>query len=554
MEISSARQKAGRAAFLIAKMGLAPSALYFLCFCFISFPVIRFFPTHFFSNRGDGLVHAWNLWWVSKAVTELHQSPWFTAHLHFPHGTTLLGHALNPLSGFLAMPLLRVMTLHQAYNVLIIFCFVTSGLAAFLLAYRFTRSYWGSFAAGFIFTFSSYHLTHARGHLELAATQWIPLFLLAWYALITKPRIGAAVASALVLSLAFFCTPYYFLYCVIGALVSLAWLVVATKDLRRLLSRQYVSSLLAFLGTAFVTMAPFIFALLLSNRKDPLTGFFNPKTYSLDLLGPFIPGGRWRFAYLTKGYWSRLPGNIGESTVHIGLSVTFLVACVWTQRRKLRDQAVGLWFSLVFVFGILALGPVLQIWGKEIPFIRLPYALLELLLPPIRLSGSPVRMMVMVSLGVGVISAYGLPLLAKRLGAKAPLVILPLLSLLAIEYLPWPMFATRVEVPRHVRVLRDLPSKGGVLDLWEPTKFCCCEALYHQTIHGKPIAFGYISRVPQSVVEKDRQISRLISDGDYQTLHNDYGFEYLVSQSSLDHSSLRLIYSDERAYLYQLGP
>jgi len=253
---------------------------------------------------------------------------------------------------------------------------------------------------------------------------------------------------------------------------------------------------------------------------------------------------------------TKLPGSKYECTVHIGLSVTFLVVYVWTQRHKLRDQAVGLWFSLVLVFGILALGPVLHIWGKEIPFIPLPYAFLAWIFPPLRIANAPVRMMVMVSLGAGVISAYGLPLLAKRLGAKARLLILPLLLLLVVEYLPRRMPASPLAIRSHIRTLQTLPEKGGVIDTSCPDNFHLnCAASYDQIFHGKPRAFGYISRVPASVIEKNRNITRLLEQGQYSTLYNEYGFAYMVSYSALEHPSLKLLcVTDQSVYLYELGP
>ena len=55
------------------------------------------------------------------AVRELHVLPWYTTYLHYPVGTTLLGHTLNPFNGLLAIALLPVLTLVQTYNSIVIF-------------------------------------------------------------------------------------------------------------------------------------------------------------------------------------------------------------------------------------------------------------------------------------------------------------------------------------------------------------------------------------------------------------------------------------------------
>src|SRR4030042_2933009 len=180
---------------------LIPLAAYFLIFCGLSYPLITRFSTHFFIDDGDGFTNVWNVWWINKAVTELHQNPWNTTYLHFPHGTSLLGHTMNPFNGFLAIPLLRVFSFVRAFNICIIFAFVMGGLTAFWLAYYLSRSYSGALVAGFIFTFCSYHFAHAAGHMQLASLEWIPLFILAWYVLMTRPSIRVGIGAALALFL-----------------------------------------------------------------------------------------------------------------------------------------------------------------------------------------------------------------------------------------------------------------------------------------------------------------------------------------------------------------
>jgi hypothetical protein len=97
----------------------------------------------------------WNVWWVDKAVSELHQQPWFTQYLHHPHGTHLLVHTFHPLKGLMAIPLLRFLSLGETYNVLVLFSFVMGGITAFWLALRVSKAYWPSIVGGFVFSFSN---------------------------------------------------------------------------------------------------------------------------------------------------------------------------------------------------------------------------------------------------------------------------------------------------------------------------------------------------------------------------------------------------------------
>ncbi len=193
-----------------------PLVIYLVFFLFFTWPWIAHFNTYFFTDAGDGLQNVWNMWWVDKSIVDLHQLPWFTNYLHYPHGVTLLGQTLNPFNGFVGIGLMHVfgMSLVQAFNTMIIFSFVMSGITAFWLCYYFTKKYVPSLIGGFIFTFSSYHFAHAIGHMQLVSLEWMPLFILLWWKLLVKPSYRLAIGASLALLLVLFCDYYYFLYSV----------------------------------------------------------------------------------------------------------------------------------------------------------------------------------------------------------------------------------------------------------------------------------------------------------------------------------------------------
>ena len=114
------------------------SLLYLVIFCLYTYPLVLDFSTHFFADQGDGLQNVWNIWWVNKAVTQLHQLPWQTSYLHYPNGVSLLGSTLNPFNGFVGIVLLPFLTLVETHNVIVIFSFVLGGVTTFWLAYYLT--------------------------------------------------------------------------------------------------------------------------------------------------------------------------------------------------------------------------------------------------------------------------------------------------------------------------------------------------------------------------------------------------------------------------------
>ncbi len=537
----------------LLKMLLIPGLFYLIAFSLLTYPLITLFSTHFFGDTGDGLQNVWNLWWTDQALTSLHQSPFHTSYIHYPYGTSLWGHTLNLSNGLIALPLLRVLSMIQVFNALVVFAFVAGGFTAFLLCYHLTRSYPGSLIGGFIFTFANYHFAHAQGHLNLISLEWIPLFLLFCYLLLARPSIPLAVVTALTLTTVLLTDYYYFLYCVIAAGFLFLGHALRTRDPFFFARKGTRLPWLVFSTTALVTGIPFVAPLLLQNATDPFIGGHSAKEMSLDLLALVIPGGHWRFAKLTHGYWADLPGNIHESSVHIGLSVLVVLGYVLIQRRHFVRSTLVLWYSLLAFFAILALGPVLQVWGKEVSSVPLPYSWLETAIPAMKISGVPVRMTVMVTLAAAVISAMGFKsLLQKSRGTR--LVAALLLAALCVEYLPQPIPASQVNVPPYVEALAKLPDQSGVLDtVAEGTQL-----LYYQTIHQKPIALGYIARLPKSVADKDHGIYLYKDSKDYARLSQDYSLRYLVvaanDEAAAGLQGTRLLYQDSSVRVYDTKP
>jgi len=519
---SAARAEVSSRVASVVRLGLAPALVYLAAFTLLTWPLAVSFTTHFFADAGDGLQNVWNIWWVDKALRE-GRSPWWTDQLHFPYGTTLLAHTLNPFNGVLGLGLLRVLTLVEAHNVIVLFGFVVGGLGAFLLARYLTGDYAGSLLAGALFTFSSFHFAHAHGHLQLVSLEWIPLFLLAWHRLLAGPSRGRGVGAGLALFLVLLCDYYYFFYCAVAAVLLAGWHAWSGADAAFLFRRDRRPALGAFLLTCAATSLPLAGALLVVTIRDPVVGAHAPRDYSTDLLAAVIPGGHWRFGATTQPYWSRLPGNIEESSVHVGVSVLALVGLAWRRRSSAPRPELPAWFLVGAVFWVLSLGPVLHVWGREVGPAIWPYAWLEWLLPPLRVSGVPVRMMVMTQLAAAVLAGFAWGTLARGPRVHRALAGIAAVAI-AVEYLPAPLAATRVATPAYVEALRALPAAGGVVDAVDDPY----RALLFQTIHGKPLAFGYVSRLPASVAAEDRKLRLQLERGQLQTICRDYRIRYLL--------------------------
>jgi hypothetical protein len=501
---------------------VAATVLYAFAFVAFTFPLIRSFSTHFFADHGDGLQNVWNIWWVNEAVTTLHELPWRTQYLHYPHGTTLAGHTLNAFNGFVCLPLLRVLTLVQAHNVMVIFGFVAGGLNAFFLCRYLTGDFAGSLAGGFIFTFSSFHFAHAEGHLQLVSLEWVPLFVLSWIALLRRPSRSLSAAAAVTLWLVLLCDYYYFFYC---AMFAVLWFVLEAASGALPPRPLLLRGVGGFLLGAALTSGPLILNLLWSQSRDPLIGAHEPNEFSLDLLALVIPGGHWRFNDLTRWYWSKLPGNIHESSVYLGVGSSCLLMWAWSARHQIDGVNVKRWFLLLAFFAVLALGPTLHVAGHAFNWIHLPYEMLVALVPPLRLSGTPVRMVVMVHLCAGVLIAGGFTRFRGLTGWwRAAFVTLVAVTLL--ELLPRPLPRTAATVPAFVTFLARQPKGLGLMDRSQTID--PPSVLYYQTQHHLPIDGGYISRLPATVATFDHELEQLYRTGDFKKLCTEYGFRFLL--------------------------
>jgi len=510
---------------LLTVMGVFPAVIYLSIFFVVTYPLMLQFSTHFFTDKKDGLVMIWNIWWTRTAVTELHQSPWHTSYLYYPYGVSLLAHTLCPFNGLLATLLLPFLTLKQAYNSIVVFTFVMGGVTTFWLSFYLIRSYWPSIVAGFIFGFSNFHFAHTPGHLNLASLEWIPLFALCWYALIRNPGVPLALASAASLFAVMLCDYAYFSYCVLIAVTILFWRTMRQRTPMFLLTKRYIANLSVFVAATLASSGVIVFKLLRMISSSPLYGVHDPSKHSTDLLSPFIYGACLRFSQLTEGFWTTLQGNSSETSVYVGASVWILITYAWFRRRRIEVESLRLWYALLILFLLTSLGPTLYVWGKCTPVELMPYRVLEGVLPWLAISGMPSRMMVIVMLCAALIGAVALDYLFRGSG-KSRLGAAVLIVLLAVEYLPQRLPSFRGEAPDWVIALRDFPA-GAVIDArGDPYG-----AMYYQTIHGKPIWGGFVARISTNLMEKNERINKLVEELAGEELRDKYGFRYAVTGS-----------------------
>lgn len=546
MNIQTFIKKHSKAWRGIKYVGL-PILIYFVLFTVLTWPWLPHFGTHFFTDGGDGYQNVWNMWWVERSVTELHRLPWYTQYLHFPFGVTLIGQTLNPFNGFVALGLLPFMHLNQAFNIMVIFSFVMGGLTAFWLCYYFAKAYVPSLIGGVIFTFSSYHFAHAQGHMQLVSLEWIPLFILLWWKFLTKPSYWLAAGSAVSLTLVLLCDYYYFLYSLIFAAMAILWFW-HTKKLPDLKKATTLKPLGLLAGLGLLLVAPLPLALLRANSHTEFLGSHSARLFSTDIATPLLNGGFWKFHSLTDWYYKYLPANIFEATVYVTLATFTLIVISLVKRKKLPKELL-FWQILIIFFGVMSLGPRLMVRGNTIEHAPMPYVIMERVVPGMKLSGMPVRMMVMVLLGSAVIAAMVLARLdlSKR---KSKLIMSAFVLVLLVEIWPKPLPLTPANYSNYVARLKTLPSTGGVLD--EAAKDPYTQ-LFNQTLHEKPMPFGYISRQPKELGEKELPIIEYNTQNKLNLLCSEFKIRYVTAPAAKPrNTTFPIIYQDNQAIIYDL--
>lgn len=534
------------------KWFILPTLVYLVFFFVFNPHWLAGFSTGFFLDSGDGFQNVWNIWWVDESLTQLHTNPYFSTFLQFPHGVPLITQTMNIFNGLVAIPMMAMgASLVQATNVMITFSFVMGGVTMFWLVYYLNRSYVIALFGGFLFTFSSYHFAHGLGHMQLVSLEWIPLFILLWWMLLERWRYKLAIGAAVALFLVILCDYYYFFFSVMTAAIIFFYFLATKKFSLR--DTKVWKVLATFVAVAGVIIGPFIVALLLANpASDPLQGAHPTDMFGLDALSPFIPGGQWIFSNLTAWHWELLPGYKSETSVYLGLVIIVgvIIAFFKKTRKKLKitmPKWINVWWIIFFVFGVLALGRHPRIMGVDAASIPLPYMLLEKIFPPLEMSGMPIRMILMVLIAGIIIACFVL----KKINLttlKGRLIFGGIVLVSIFEFYPMPLPLTVPEQPAYVAALKNLPLQqgSGIIDNAAESSTW---ALFGQTEHHKPMAFGYTTRTPKSVEEKSFHIFAAIEEGRHYELCSTYKIRYLATRV-LYSNGFPIVYRDDKTPVY----
>ncbi len=209
---------------------MLPFALYMALAILYTSPAVQNFSDAAPGYHGGADLYQflWNLWYFKHALV-LGTNP-FLCHIAFyPEGFITALSPFTPLYGLFSIPMqLLGLSLMQCYTILIIWTYAASGLFTYLLIRHFKVSRIASFLGGLTYAFCTYRLVHILfGQLNLAATEWAPLYALLLLRLIERPSAKRGALLGLVF-LAQLYTSYYYavfvlLFTLIVLVVKMGW-------------------------------------------------------------------------------------------------------------------------------------------------------------------------------------------------------------------------------------------------------------------------------------------------------------------------------------------
>ena len=501
----------------------------------------------------------WHFQWIRDAFLSF-QNPYYTNHLFYPEGTTLLFETMSPVNGLLGLPVQLLFGTFVAYNSLVILTFILSGYAMWLLVRYLTRDEIAAYLAGFIFAFAPYRMAQLLNHLHLISTQWLLFYIyFLWRALDFEDKTAGKnlikfIAgrwrllglAAFFLILNIFNDWYYVFFLLIFTGLLAGWRLLFQPGRRR----SVLAGVSLAAGGGLLAGLPLIIAMLIRARIEPGLPF--PKEvsieFSADLLSYFTPNvlNPWWGQDVVNWVPVYMRGNPTEKVVFLGY-ITLLLGglALWKNFRQ-----GAFWLVVLLTFGILSLGPRLHVNGLLEPTgkdssIWLPFDLVNQT-PLAGFVRIPSRFGVVALIAAAVLAGFGMAWLRIRTGKRTGLALAGLACLLVgLEFWTAPFELADNYVPAVYKEIAQDHTAKAILELplqhnaWDYPR-----RMYFATVHGKNILQGYTSRVEADPLPPENM------PGVRQILFNDmqpditYGNSQKAARAFFDYFGLGYIVID----------
>jgi hypothetical protein len=388
------------------------------------------------------------------------------------------------------MPIHAVFGEPLGYNLIWILITILSGYAMALLVQLLTGSKTilasASLLAGIAYMFLPYRMAHAFGHFGAMQMQWIPFIALVVIHYLKKPALWKVILFGILYAIQAWTEHHYALWLFIFAILAL---LVYRKEIREWISSYrnvLIHGIIVLLLLVFGVFVPYIPTIKLAASPDDTLSLGTEQTvrFSADLFSFITPSpqhplwGRFSDALFAQFF----TGNDAESVEYLGISI-LLVILFFHRHIPIRQKRLWIW--TIIVFGVISLGPVLHLFGRETG-IPLPYALLAKL---------PVFSSVRVVARAGSIVGFATCVLfgwalATNIHRKRTAGIGAIVILLEFLFIPFPIQSAQLS-PAYA-ALKDAQG-SRIIEIPTATNYTAASrSLYASLLHGKELV-GNIS-------------------------------------------------------------
>jgi hypothetical protein len=516
----------------------------------------------------DAYQNVWNLWWTVEALSRP-TNLWVTDRFFFPEQPNLLFHTLSPVNTVLVAPITALWGPIAGFNAVALLSFIIGGMGMWLLAHERVGA-GPALLAGIVYVASPFHTAAliTDGQLQIFAHHWLP-----WYVLLLlrtlKPERGnwghsdtgppvlspqpSLLLAGFFLALVAYGDWYYALFMLFFTACAGLWAIWRARAGGWPAAGAIVARL-AGVGAVFTLLVlPIVAPMLREIARADYMNLYpadDPLRLSTDLIAYLVP-------HRQHSLWGGAPWEWGVSygvnrRFYIGLVVGALaLVALW------RHPAARPWGLLALGCGLLSLGAELQ-FNDVRTGIPLPWALFADL-PIVRLTRQPDRFNVLVTIGLGMLAAYGAAVVGKQRAASLRPHVLILAALIILDYLPAPMTTRVPPVPPFLAGLPAAPA-GALLEypFHVDVPYRDAERMLFQTVHARPISGGYHSRLyPQPQlglpVLRDLRAGALQSDivrepGSWPAALNTLGFSHIIGYKQQPLGPISLQPADEAPF------
>lgn len=482
-----------------------------------AWPVLTNLDSVIIGHDNDVYINPWADWWTQKALTDPTISIWYTDFIFYPYGANLVYHSFSHFNTGFSLLLRPLLGTLPAYNIAILLNYVLAGLAMFQMAYYLTKSTAASLLAGIVFAFNSHNL-YQSAHPVLVSVWCLPWLTLSFFHAVEKNSLKWAVLTAVIVAL--------------GALASTLFLSLMGLWMILLVGYMFLSSqfprpswrvlaVVAGLSTLFVL--PLIFPLLQDALLSQNTTFSQNARESIvtDPFAMLVP--HWLF-------WE-------ERSMYIGFLVLTLV--YFALRHRARQSL--LWLLLAILAFLFAIGPYPVVAGLRLDIV-LPWSFL--ITPTIR---NPYRMMILFSMGIALLVAYGWTVLEGVIQSRRNQQIAAVIAMFVVflDYTAVRFPTTPATVSPFYTDFLDVVPDDVVLATVPYGRQEDKRYLFYQTFHGHPITGGVISRAdePTELIESNAVLRAGMARSDAAPLPDNWeksfsdlaeaGIGYLVLDKNL---------------------